>query len=245
MLCADFARADSTDLVARPLVLARGELEARVTLEYSFVPRTDGPPSIAPDAWFGVTDRLTLGAIHSSASVHRIDSRATFCLRDSASGCDRTYRGSGLDARYAVTDAIAPRVRLLLRDVDPWKPAVTLGTLARWTRGRFAITVDPFLRLGLANREQGNRAAFSLPGYFGVQPTCRWMIELHTGADGDLAVLRDGWHMPLGLAVTARATTSLDVRVEAGGTQVYGPQVDIRQRHAMVTVAYRASLAKK
>ena len=234
---ATLAYADSTDIIERPLALDRYELRAGVSLEVSLYQRFEGDVvSLAPDAWFGLTDRWTAGIIHSSQSVDRIGSRASFCLRQSDLLCDRAYQGSGLDVRYRLADHLVPRARLLLRDVDPWKPAITVGTLARWTRGRFAITTDPHLRLGLANTDQGNRAAFNLPVWFGVQPTCRWLIEFHTGADGDLAVIRDGWHMPLSLVVTARATADLEISVEAGFNQLYGPQIDIKQRELIVTL---------
>lgn len=210
-----------------------------MTLHYSLVPRSTGEPiSIAPDAWYGITDRLTVGLVHSSPSVDRIDARASFCLRGTDLTCDRAYRGSGLDVRYRLHENFAPRARLLVRDVDPFKPALAIGALARWTSGRFSVKTDPYVRLGLANRDQGNRAAFVIPVWVGFQPTCRWLLELHTGADGDLAVLRDGWHMPLSAVVTARATAAIDVVVEAGFSQLYGPQIDIRQRSLLVTVAY-------
>ena len=244
LMFAGVARADSDDLVTRPLALARGQLHLQLTLEYSLITRSTGTPlSIAPDAWLGVTDRLTVGVIHSNTSVDRIGSRSTFCLRESREGCDRPYQGSGVDVRYRARDgalAVAPRARLLLRDVDPWKPAVTLGTLVRWSRGRFSIASDPYVRLGLANRDEGNRAAFVVPLFLGVQPTCRWLVELHTGVDGDFAVIRDGWHMPFALRVTAAATGAIDVVVEAGAPQLYGPQIDIKQRHVMIGVAYRS-----
>ncbi len=236
------ARADSTDLVTRPLALDRNHVRASLTLEYSLGKRHVGEPLVlAPDAWVGATERLTVGIIHSSPSVDRIGGRASFCVRESALTCDAPYQGSGVDLRYRLSDAplaIAPRVRFLIRDLDPFKPAVTLGTLVRWSRGRFSVTTDPFLRFGLANTDQGNRAAFSLPIWLGVQPTCRWLVELHTGADGDLAVIRDGWHMPLSLVVTARATAQVDVIVEAGFPQLYGPQTNIDERAVMITAAY-------
>ena len=244
LLFAGVARAESDDLVTRPLALARGQLHAQLTLEYSLIQRSTGTPlSLAPDAWVGVTERLTVGVIHSNQSVDRIGSRSTFCLRESREGCDQPYQGSGIDVRYRLRDAplaVAPRVRLLLRDIDPWKPAVTLGTIVRWTRGRFSIASDPYVRLGLANRDKGNRAAFVVPLFLGVQPTCRWLVEVHTGVDGDFAVIRDGWHMPVGLRITAAATSAIDVIVEAGGSQLYGRQVDIKQRHLMIGVAYRS-----
>lgn len=216
----------------------------QLSLEYSLYEHMVGRPiALAPDLWYGVTQRLTVGLIHSSQSVDRIGARSTVCLRQSELLCDEAYQGSGVDVRYRLRDAplaIAPRVRFLVRDVDPWKPAVTIGTLARWSRGRFSITTDPYLRFGLTNQQQGNRAAFVVPFWFGVQPTCRWLVEVHTGADGDFAVLDDGWHMPLGLVVTARATSTLDVSVEAGFSQIYGPQIDSKQRYLMLTVAYRS-----
>jgi hypothetical protein len=235
------AHADSTDLVTRPLVLDRHAVQASLTVEYSLISRSVGTPlAIAPDLWVGATEQVTVGVIHSSQSVDRIGARSSFCVRQSELTCDRAYQGSGIDVRYRLRDHVVPRVRVLVRDVDPWKPAVTVGTLARWSRGRFQIRTDPYLRFGLANRDQGNRAAFVLPVWFGVQPTCRWLVELHTGADGDFAVLRDGWHMPLGILVTARATRQIDVVVEGGFSQLYGPQIDLNQRAVMVTASYRS-----
>lgn len=237
LLTAAIARADSTDIIDRPLALGRHEIRAGLSLEYSLYERMEGDVvSLAPDAWIGVTERWTAGVIHSSQSVDRIGSRASFCLRTSDLLCDRAYQGSGIDVRYRWRDHIVPRVRLLVRDTDPFKPAVTFGALARWTRGRFAITTDPYIRLGLANTDRGNRAAFGLPVWLGVQPTCRWLVELHTGADGDFAVWRDGWHMPASLVVTARATKDLDISVEAGLQQAYGPQIDIKQRSVILTL---------
>jgi hypothetical protein len=192
--------------------------------------------SLAPDAWIGVTERWTAGVIHSSQSVDRIGSRASFCLRTNELLCDQAYQGSGVDVRYRLFDHLVPRARFLIRDTDPWKPALTLGALMRWTRGRFAITTDPYIRIGLANLHQGNRTAFNVPVWFGLQPTCRWLIEFHTGADGDFRVIRDGWHMPASIVVTARATENLDISVEAGLQQAYGPQIDTKQRSVIVTL---------
>ncbi len=231
-------------------MLARDQIETRLSLELNLSARLIGQPtSLAPDAWLGVTERWTLGVIHGSQSVDRIASGASFCVRQSEShaatlpgSCDRPYRGGGIDARWRWRDgalAVAPRARLLVRDVDPWKPAVTLGALARWTRGRTAITTDPYLRLGLANRDRGNRAALVLPLWLAVQPTCRWMVALHTGVDGDLAVWRDGWHVPLAFVVTARATSQLDLTVEAGFPQLLGPQNDYKQRALIASVGWR------
>jgi len=236
-------RAEPTDFVARPLVLARGELEASLTIEASLKARSIGKPlSLAPDLWVGVTPRLTLGVIHGHRSLDQIDAGGSFCVRGDARACDATYQGSGLDARWSARTgalAVAPRVRLLVRDLDPVKPAVTLGSLVRWTRGRFAIASDPYLRLGLANRDQGNRAALVVPVWFQLQPTCKWLLALHLGYESDLAVARDGWHLPVGLVAAVHPVPRLELALEAGFRSPLGPQNQVKDRAALVTVGWR------
>lgn len=233
-------------IIARPLVLARGELEARLVLDAG-LPRSEigRPLSISPDVWYGVTERLTIGLIHSAAAVDVVDARASFCLRGDFTTCDRAYRGSGLDARWLWRDgplSVAPRARLLLREVDPIKPAIAIGALARWSRGAFAVTSDPYLRLGIANRNRGNRAALVVPIWLAAQPFARATIALHTGWDGELATWRDGWHVPFALEAVVRVTAHLDIGFSAGFPQLIGPQNTEKERAMTLSVAYRAPL---
>jgi hypothetical protein len=230
----------ATDFVARPLVLAAGELDAQLVLETNLRARSVGRPlSLAPDVWLGLTPRWTVGIVHSNRSVDQIASGDSFCLREGGLGCDRIYQGSGLDARWAVLPGVVPRVRLLLRDVAPLKPAVTLGALVRWQRGRFAITSDPYVRLGLANRDRGNRAAVFVPVWFAAQPTCRWVVALHTGFDGELAVLRDGYHVPIGLVVGVRPIAPVEIVAEIGFPSLLGPQNQFADRTLSIGVGWR------
>lgn len=240
LLLAAPAHADPDDLVARPLVLDDGALDVRLTMEVGVQQTAFARPlSFAPDAWWGVSPHWTLGVIHSQSSVDQIDAGASFCVRHSAvSPCDRLYRGSGVDVRYGALDgtwALAPRVRLLVRDIDPFKPAVTLGALVRWTRGRFAIASDPYVRLPLANAELGNRAAISIPLWLAVQPARGWMVRVHTGFDADVIVIRDGSHGPFGVEVATRLTAELDLAVEAGWARLFGPQYDAK--HAAILIS--------
>jgi hypothetical protein len=235
------AHAAPDDVVTRPLVLDEGALELRLTAEIRVQRDSTGRPmSLAPDAWWGISPRWTLGVIHSSASLDRIDAGATLCVRQvDTPPCNRLYHGSGLDVRFSAVAgplAVAPRLRLLIRDLDPIKPAVTVGGMVRWAYRRFAIATDPYLRLPLANRRLGNRTQLVLPLWLTVQPASGWAITLHTGYDADLAVFRDGGHGPVGLGVTARAAAELDVAVEAGWSQLLGPQHDGKQGTLMISV---------
>lgn len=237
------AIAESDDIVTRPLVLARGQIEAQLTLATNLqLDQVGSPTSLAPDAWYGLTDRWTVGITHGDASLDRIDASASFCVVHRTNVCDRYYRGSAIDARWSWRTgavSVAPRARLLLRDIDPVKPAVTLGGLVRWTRGRFALQSDPYLRFGLANTGSGNRAHAVVPLYVLVQPTCRWLVGLHLGWESDLAIVRDGWHGPFGLIIKARATARLDVTLHGGFTSLVGVQNNIKQRAVMLTIGWR------
>lgn len=220
----------ATTAHANPLVLRDDQIQAVITTEIELAPRQFAKPwSLAPDVWFGATPRLTLGLIHSNASVSRIGRGASFCFEHTIFGCQRTYRNAGLDVRYALRDdgslAVAARGRFLIRDVDPaWKPAVTLGALVRWSRGRIALTSDPYLRIGLANTDLGNRAALFLPVVFSLNIVERVAVNLHTGYDSDLAVWHDGFHIPLALSTRGRITDTVEVGVLGGFTSAFGPQ---------------------
>jgi hypothetical protein len=234
----------STNARANPLVLEQDQIQAVVTSEIELAPRSIAVPiSFAPDVWLGVTPRLTVGLIHSNASISRIARAASFCFEHDFYGCDRTYHNAGLDVRYAMQDgalAVAPRVRFLLRDVDPYKPALTAGALLRWQRGPLAITGDPYLRIGIANTDQGNRTALWLPVMLSVSPTSRLDLALHTGYDSDLAVWHDGFHIPLALSTRGRITDSIELGMLGGFTSALGPQDTTLRRQLWIWLGWRS-----
>jgi hypothetical protein len=237
-------RADPDDLVSRPIVLAPGQLEAELVAEIDAAPTYFAKPfSLAPDAWYGVTDRLTIGIVNSHLAVDRYDPGASLCSTTAILECDHVYSGSGLDARYLVQDgalAVAPRLRLLVRDVAPWKPAVAFGGLARWTSGRYAIVADPYLQFGLANVELGNRAQLFVPLAFDLQPARRWLVELRTGYNSELDVLSSGYYIPVWFGVTFAATAHFDVGVAAGFETLLGPLATSKARQGYFIVDWRS-----
>lgn len=229
------------DVVDRPLTLGAGDFEARLAVEIAL---EDGgrPISLAPDLWYGVTDRLTVGLIHSDTSLDQVDATASLCFRGSELTCDHVYTGSGLDVAWSALTgplAIASRARFVIRDTDPFKPAATAGALVRWAHGRFAIYADPYIRFGLANRALGNRTSLFFPVWFAVQPAHGALLSLHTGWNSDLAVVRDGWHLPVAVDATVRVTPELDLALEVGFPSAFGPQNSVHNRALTLSVAYR------
>ncbi len=229
---------------ANPVVLDRDEIAATLTTEIELAPKQVAKPiSFAPDVWLGVSSRLTVGIIHSNASLSRIARGASLCFRHTTFGCDRTYHNSGVDARFLVREgefAIAARARLLVRDVDPWRPAITAGALLHWSRGRFAVTSDPYLRIGLANIDAGNRTALFLPVVAGVRPTPPLELRVHTGYDSDVAVWHDGFHIPLALSARAAVTDALEIGALAGYTSAFGPQGTLTRKTLWLWLGWRS-----
>jgi hypothetical protein len=163
---------------------------------------------------------------------------ASLCVK----ACPHGYRGGGLDARWLASEHVALRTRLLVRDVDPWKPAVTLGALARWSRGAFSITGDPYLQLGLANRDRGNRAELVLPVELAARVGVRWQLELRTGYTSELVNWRDGYHVPLWTGASIDASAHLQVGAALGFYSLIGPQGTPKERALFVTLGWRGYL---
>jgi hypothetical protein len=69
------------DLIARPLVLAPGTIDLRLTLAVNVQQRAiTEPTALSPDAWWGVLPRLTIGLTHSDASLDQIATSGSFCV---------------------------------------------------------------------------------------------------------------------------------------------------------------------
>jgi hypothetical protein len=193
------------------------------------------PTSLAPDVWWDVTPRWTVGLVHSNASLDRIEPGASFCFRGTDPlACDHVYRGSGLDVQYHIEDWIAPRARFVMRDVDPIKPALLLGARLEG----YHLTFDPYLQLGLANTDQGNRAAVYLP-VRATLPIWTARAWLDTGWNSELAVWRDGWKVPVGVGAAVAVAANVDVGTELGFGSLIGPQNTPKERVLFVFVTTR------
>jgi hypothetical protein len=237
------AAAAPDDVIARPLVLGRGELEASLALEVELgIRRAGAPMSLAPDIAVGVHRDVTVGVVHSARGLSQIDAGRGLCWRGTGHGCDRAYDNVALDVRWALwrgAITAAARSRFIVRSFDPWRPRLGLGAVTRWSRGRLAITADPSLSLGLASRDRGNRAALDVPLWLAVQPTGRWAIHLRTGVHGTIATFGDTYEIPAGLGITAAAHREVDIAVEATFQRLLGPLNDVKTRSMWVAVTAR------
>jgi hypothetical protein len=203
---------------AEPLALRDGESWASLTAEVGRDGSGRYVVAIAPDVWVGVAPRVTVGVISSNASVDRV----------AAGGNDL-----GVDVRYALSSWVAPRLRVLARGADPRRPALTIGAVARWTHGRFAIRTDPYVRIGLIDRD-----AIVVPVWFEVQPTARLVVAAHTGWGADLQDALGAWHVPLAADVSARLGARWQLVTEAGFTSFVASQGARQARAVTIALAW-------
>ncbi|MCX5742260.1 MAG: hypothetical protein NT062_07170 [Proteobacteria bacterium] len=235
------------NVAAAPRPLAVGQIGADVSLAIGLdKAHAFETISLSPDLWIGVGHDVTVGITHSDASVDRIGAGSSICVRRVHEAypqpCDRAYHGAALDVRWDTRVGpleVSPRARVMLRDVDPDKPAATLGAIVAWTHGRFVIWGDPYLRVGLANTALGNRTTLVLPVYLGVH-AAGWLLALHTGYDADLAVASDGFHVPIALRVTRELSAHTALTLEAGFSSALGPLNSVGFRAAIFTLAWRS-----
>ena len=118
------------------------------------------PVSIAPDLWYGVSDKLTLGLLHSgraSTGLYGGTGNGLCLSGDDEGQCPDVYRNIGIDARYhfyrsgGVT--LSAEGGLFAGPFDPFTAALKLGVVGRWQSGALAIDFSPNLFAGLSERE--------------------------------------------------------------------------------------------
>lgn len=167
------------------------------------------PFSFAPDVFYGVTDALTVGLIHSSLGGSGIigGSGSSLCFTAS---CD-VYNGFGIDARYQFTSgkvSAAANFGLYVNELDPFQLAIKLGVIGRWRpspSSKLAVDFAPSLVLGLTEREPammggtGNKEVFTLAGtvIYAVTPKIAAMVQ--TGLVLPFANAADLFFVPLSL----------------------------------------------
>ena len=246
VICVAAARAaadPADDLVGRPLVLPAGGVEGSIAVETGLSTNLEGEPtSIAPDLWYGATDRLTVGVVHSADALSLVGAGDGICLGGAAHGCEQAYANLGLDARWSLARgewSAAARVRVVTRRWTPWAPSVRIGALARWQRGRVAITSDPQLQIGLYDTDLGNRNAIHVPLWIAVQPASRAEVYLRTGVEGDIAVFGDAWGIPATIGARVAITCRVDLAAEGGLVRIGGPLGDAKQRVAWIAIRAR------
>jgi hypothetical protein len=202
------------------LVMPKGKLLLDAFLEMNLSTNESFKAvSISPDLWYGVTDDLTLGLVHSttggSGFIGGIDNSLCF-----GSQCSHVYPDVGIDARYRLARPLALDVGVYAVDTDPFELAIKLGIDGRWTWNRLSLEVQPSFYIGVTNREPTTKDAmgntvpsgptntedFYLPITLAYLVAPRVDIALQPGLVLPFTDAGSTWRLPVAIAARFAAT---------------------------------------
>jgi hypothetical protein len=238
-LCALLSTARAEPETTAQLTLPKGRLLLDASLEINLSDGLVGKPiSLSPDLWYGATDDLTVGLVHSSLGATGFIGNAgdSLCLTGTTSGCPDLYQDAGIEIRYKLKPrefAWAVDGGLYARDFDPLQVAVKLGLAGRWEQDKLAIELSPSVFLGITKRDGDaatatpvNRETIFLPAtaFYTVAP--KVAVALQLGVTLPIEDLGDQYTVPLSISGHYQANESLGVnlalalpRLLAGGGQ--------------------------
>ncbi len=183
------------------------------------------PISLSPDLWYGVTDDITAGVVHSAVGSSGFMGGVgeSLCLSGSSSCTDVYSNVGGAEARYKLKmSGIALAVDggvYALQIQDPMLLDIKLGAVGRWHQGPLAVEASPNLFIGLTNRSVNtngvdlttNPDILSLPGT--VLYTLNPMITLaaQVGLVLPLENTGDTYSLPLSIGAFYHVNDQLNV----------------------------------
>lgn len=209
------------------LTLQKGRAVVNAYLEIGL---SDGaafkPISITPDIWYGVTDDITAGVVHSSLGASGFMGAAgdSLCLTGSGSGCPDLYRNVGVEGRYRLKMsglALAADAGVYSGHATDLKLLdIKLGAIGRWHKGPLAIEAAPNLLIAVTDRSVDipgggsqtlNHDFLNLPGT--ALYTLNPMITLagQVGIQLPLEDTGNGYTVPLSIGAFYHVNDQLDV----------------------------------
>jgi opacity protein-like surface antigen len=162
---------EATATEEQQLTLPAGKLFLDTFIEVSLAKDAAFKPvSVAPDLWYGASDDLTLGLVHSGRGATGLFGRAGdgLCLTGKSNGgCPKVYNNIGLDARYHLWRkngiTLAADGGLFARSLDPFALSLKLGAIGRFQTGALSFELGPNLFFGMTKRGSGNKEVLAIP----------------------------------------------------------------------------------
>lgn len=235
----------------RPLTLAKGMIEIHGDVYVNLgADRVAKPIAIAPDIWYGVSDKLSVGLTHNLG----------LCLTGTDNGCAKLYNDVGLQARFSVKrDAkmeLAAAGGLILPSLDPMLARLEIGADFKYQAGKITVWVNPRIGLGLNKRDAdpvtmsgGNKETLALPVTIGFQATPELNVRVHSGIAGvgagpeagaPLDGFGDAFVIPLGIGALYAVSNKLDLGAEFLFPAIAGSDIASTDFRALIaTVNFR------
>lgn len=224
----DAAAASAGGEGGEQLTLQKGRLVVNAYLAIGLSDNaTFKPISLSPDLWYGVTDDLTAGLVHSAVGTTGFMGGAglaglggqSLCLTGSDNGCSDFYSNVAAEARYRLkmgNIAFAVDGGVVFQHVtDPIELGVKLGAVGRWHQGQIAVEASPNLFVAITDRSVNgvtvNHDVLNLPGtvLYTLNPTIT--LAAQSGLSLPLEDAGDAYAVPLSVGVFYKVNEELDV----------------------------------
>jgi hypothetical protein len=195
------------------LTLAAGKLTLNAFVEINLSKSAAFKPvSLTPDLWYGATDDLTVGLVHSSLGATGFLGGVgnSLCLTGASNGCAHLYTDVGADVRYRLVAPLSVDGGLFILDIDnPFWLALKVGLDGRWRFDRLTVEATPSVFFGLTNRSLGNKDVLSVPLTGSYDVTGEIMVSVQTGVQLRFEQTSDNYRIPLSLAGRYQLTPAL------------------------------------
>jgi hypothetical protein len=211
-------------LSARRLVLDQGHIAAQVFVKINMSKDAEGEPTtITPDLYFGVTNYLQLGVVHTSPLGWQTPGNAStaLCTTGKSHGCPKVYNNLGFDALGLILPGpveIAGHARFNIAPLDPFRINLLVGFESKLRLTWFSIVLYPSIQIGLNKRNQpdgatpdGNKEVIYLPGEIIFQVTPLLAILGQAAIYSPAKNFGDYYRIPVGAAGLMTVSPLLDV----------------------------------
>jgi hypothetical protein len=179
--------------VKRPIIFLKGMCEVQVPLDFDISSGDyEKPIRVAPNVWYGVTDKLTVGLTHDEGIYL-------------ANDFGRVYDDVGLRAKHRLKSCNSSEIALDVGVVspmlsDPFLVQGVIGVDMKWWNrtGRWGLWGNPNACIGLNEREFYNEDILKAPVSAIVQATPKLAIGLTSGIIGPFDGFGDYFEIPVG-----------------------------------------------
>lgn len=174
------------------------------------------PVSLSPDVWYGVTDDITVGLVHSTVGTtgFLVAGDTSLCLTGTDNGCAKVYNNVGLDLRYRLKTPLSLDAGLYFPSMSPFEAQIKVGLDGRWRflpDRKLAVEVQPALFFGLNKRDDaaatgtttvvlGNKDFLYIPVTGSYQVIDKLDVALQIGLATRLENIGDLYTVPISLA---------------------------------------------
>jgi hypothetical protein len=186
------------------------------------------PTSIAPDLYYGVSDALQIGLLHTGPMGWQTMPGAGLCITGTGGGCPHVYDNVGFDLMYGLLRgnfhlSFHTSVYLFRISAPLW---------VMWTAGftgklhftdAVAILFSPQIGVALTHRDV-NEDQFFVPLELQFQVGQAVSLKILSGASGQLSAFADTVRVPLGLGLVGNVSKSFDLGLRGSFDNLLGHQ---------------------